>query len=122
LLRGIASAALDVSDGLIADLGHISETSTVRIVVEAQSVPRSAALQALWGTGPDALARALTGGDDYEIAFTAPARFERKVMLVSARTGVPVSKVGWVEKGRGVLLRDPAGKPIEIDAGGWSHF
>lgn len=122
LLRGVASAALDVSDGLIADLGHISETSGVRIVIEAQSVPRSAALHALWGDGPDALARAFTGGDDYEIAFTAPARLERKVMQASARTGVPVSKIGWVEKGRGVNLRDSAGAPIAIGAGGWTHF
>jgi thiamine-monophosphate kinase len=122
LLRGVANAALDVSDGLVADLGHISETSKVRVVIEAQSVPRSAALHALWGDGPDAIVKALTGGDDYEIAFTASARFERKVMLVSARTGIPVSKIGWVEKGRGVSLRDGAGEPIEIGAGGWSHF
>jgi thiamine-monophosphate kinase len=122
LLRGIANAALDVSDGLIADIGHIAETSRVRIAIEAQSVPRSAALHALWGDGPDALKRAFTGGDDYEIAFTAPARLERKVMRVSARTGVPVSKIGWVDSGRGLNLRGPAGQPIEIGAGGWTHF
>jgi thiamine-monophosphate kinase len=122
LLRGVASAALDVSDGLIADLGHISETSKVRIAIEAQSVPRSAALHALWGDGPDALARAFTAGDDYEIAFTAPAELERKVMQASARTGVPVSRIGRVVKGRGVTLRDSTGASLQIDTGGWTHF
>src|SRR5262249_12018838 len=53
LLRGVANAALDVSDGLIADLGHIAETSKVHIVVNAQSIPRSGALHALWGDGAD---------------------------------------------------------------------
>ena len=69
-LRDIAHAGVDVSDGLIADLGHIALASGVRIVVKGEQVPLSAPLKALWGEG--ALQRAVTAGDDYQIAFTAP--------------------------------------------------
>lgn len=122
LLRSFASAALDISDGLVADLGHISETSKVRIVINAASVPRSVALHALWGDGAEALRKAITGGDDYEIAFTAPAGAERKIMRASAKTGVPVTKIGQVERGRGVTVHDAAGKPLNVGAPGWTHF
>lgn len=122
LLRGIARSALDISDGLVADLGHISEASKVRIVINASSVPRSVALHALWGDGADAIRKAITGGDDYEIAFTAPARAERKVMLASAKTGVPVTKIGHVERGWGMIVRDAAGKTLDPGAPGWTHF
>ena len=71
-LIGLASAALDVSDGLIADLGHIAEVSRVRIVVHAPRIPLSSAYVALWGQDTGARLRAATAGDDYEIAFTAP--------------------------------------------------
>jgi thiamine-monophosphate kinase len=122
LLLGIANSALDVSDGLVADLGHISETSKVRIVINAPSVPHSAALHALWGDDVDAILRAITGGDDYEIAFTAPASAAKKLMRASAKTGVPVTKIGHVERGRGVIVRDAAGKTLDPGAPGWTHF
>ncbi|HEY1708385.1 MAG TPA: thiamine-phosphate kinase [Rhizomicrobium sp.] len=122
LLRGVASAALDVSDGLLADLEHIAETSRVQIVVEGQSVPRAAALRAFWGESDEAVLRAVTSGDDYEIAFTVPPSREKKVMAAAARSGVPVSRIGHVERGRGVILRNPAGKPIPAPAKGWVHF
>jgi thiamine-monophosphate kinase len=122
LLRGVASAALDVSDGLIADLGHIAETSKVRIVVDAAAVPRSGALHALWGDGNDAVVRALTSGDDYEIAFSAPPRAEKKIMAAAAKSGVTVSRIGHVEKGEGVILRDVRGKRLAVPVAGWTHF
>jgi thiamine-monophosphate kinase len=122
LLRGIATAALDVSDGLLADLGHIAGTSGVRIVVDSLAIPRAAALRAFWGESDDAILRAATSGDDYEIAFTIPPTREKKVMAAVARSGVPVSRIGHVERGQGVVLRDPAGKPIPASAKGWTHF
>ena len=70
LLRGIASASLDVSDGLIADCGHIAEASNVRIEIDARRVPLSAALTQLSGEGLAAVVNAVTAGDDYEIGFT----------------------------------------------------
>ena len=69
-LRDIAHASVDISDGLIADLGHIASASGVRIVVEGERVPLSSQLKALWSA--NTLLRAVTAGDDYQIAFTAP--------------------------------------------------
>ena len=83
-MREIAHAAIDVSDGLIADLGHLASASGVRIVVEGEQVPLSAPLRALWGG--NALLRAVVAGDDYQIAFTAPAR---------AWKGLSPASAGW---------------------------
>jgi thiamine-monophosphate kinase len=66
-LLGIASAAIDVSDGLLADLGHLADVSNMRIDIDAARIPRSRALRDLWGPGEPALVRAATAGDDYEM-------------------------------------------------------
>jgi thiamine-monophosphate kinase len=112
-LCGVASAALDVSDGLLADLGHIAEVSGVRIVVEAESVPRSPALRR---RNPDGILAAATAGDDYEIAFTAPPG----AMLPA--TAVPVTRIGRVESGAGVVLCDASGREIPVGRTGFTHF
>ena len=109
-----ATASIDVSDGLLADLGHIAETSGVRIVVEAERIPRSPELIALWGTGTDAIVRAATAGDDYEIAFTAPAPIKGAAM--------PVTSIGRVERGTGVVLLDAQGHEIAVPRAGYRHF
>lgn len=117
VLRGLASAALDVSDGLIADLGHIAEQSRVRIVVEAAQVPRSEALKRF---DPDGLVRAVTAGDDYELAFTASD--PDAVFEAAAGAGVRVSRIGRVEAGEGVLLVDGEGAEIAVARAGFTHF
>ncbi len=121
-LVGVASAALDVSDGLIADLGHIAEVSGVRIVVEATRVPMSDACRALWGTSNEAIARAATVGDDYEIAFTAPAPSLAQVQAAARESGVAVSEIGRVEAGSGVTLLDAKGAPMTLSRMGFTHF
>ncbi len=108
-LRGFANASLDVSDGLIADLGHIAETSHVRIVVEAEAIPRSDALKSF---DPD-IVRAATAGDDYEIAFTASSPIP---------AGLPVTRIGRVEAGQGVVLLDGQGQEIAVPKAGFTHF
>jgi thiamine-monophosphate kinase len=113
LLRG-ASAAIDVSDGLLADLGHVAKASGVRIVVEAGRIPRSPALRTLWGDSPDAIVRAATAGDDYEIAYTASGP--------AMDRSTPVSRIGTVEKGGGVILLDAQGREIAVPRKGFSHF
>lgn len=113
-LRGIATASLDVSDGLLADLGHIAEASGVRIVVEAERIPRSVSLTALWGNGLDAIVRAATSGDDYEIAFTAASPPQD--------TPVPITCIGRVEQGSGVVLLDPQGRDVPVPSPGYRHF
>jgi thiamine-monophosphate kinase len=107
-LRGIAHASVDVSDGLIADLGHITSASGVRVMVEGEQVPLSAPLKALWGD--KALQRAVTAGDDYQIAFTAPAGL----------TG-PFTRIGQVVAGEGVGLT-LGGRDIAIAKSGYRHF
>ncbi|MDE2133979.1 MAG: thiamine-phosphate kinase [Alphaproteobacteria bacterium] len=119
-LRGVASAALDVSDGLVGDLGHIAEVSRVRIVVEAGRIPVSPALRTLWGSTPEAVVRAATAGDDYEIAFAAPS--ERAVMDAAKRAGVPVTRIGRVEEGCGVVLTGADGREIPVPRAGFTHF
>lgn len=121
-LRGLASACLDVSDGLIADLGHIAGVSKVRIAVDADAVPRSKALRALWGESEEALVRAVTAGDDYELAFTAPSSKRDAVHKAAARAGVAVSEIGRVEAGEGIVLRNRAGQEIPVARRGWTHF
>jgi thiamine-monophosphate kinase len=121
-LIGVASSALDVSDGLIADLGHIAEVSAVRIAVDAAKVPLSAATRALWGQGQEAVLRAATSGDDYEIAFTAPASARSRLEELSRTSGVAISEIGRVEAGSGVHLLDEKGKPIPVPRAGFTHF
>jgi thiamine-monophosphate kinase len=117
-LRVLASAAIDVSDGLLADLGHVADVSGVRIAVEAERIPRSDALRALWGDGIDAIVRAATAGDDYQIAFTAPLAKEAEIASVS----VQVTRIGTVEQGSGVVLLDAQGREIAVPRKGFVHF
>src|SRR5258706_11571167 len=94
-LRGIATSAIDVSDGLLGDLGHVLHRSCVGATVEADSMPRSAVLR----SQPMALQRSFTlaGGDDYELVFTAPARAAAQVRDAAARAGVAVTHIGRIE-------------------------
>ncbi|HXC57361.1 MAG TPA: thiamine-phosphate kinase [Rhizomicrobium sp.] len=120
-LRGLASAALDVSDGLLADLGHLADVSKVHVAIDATRVPLSPALRKFWGTGEKAVLRAATAGDDYEIAFCAPRARRAKVFAAAKAAGVPVTQIGWVMKGRGVALLGADGRPMPFGAGGWRH-
>ena len=120
-LIGLASASLDVSDGLIADLGHIAEVSGVRIAVAADRIPLSSEYAAFWGNGTDALVRAATSGDDYEIAFTAPAR-ARAAIAKASRGTARVTEIGRVERGAGAVLLDSHGKPLSVRRQGYTHF
>lgn len=121
-LMGLASAALDVSDGLIADLGHLAAASDVRIVVEAARIPRSAALRALWGDSDAAIARAATSGDDYQIAFAAPLNAEAKLQQAAHDGLTAVTRIGRVEAGAGVVLMGAQAQEIAVKRPGFTHF
>lgn len=107
-LRGIAHASVDISDGLIADLGHIAAVSGVRITVEGERVPLSAPLKAFWGD--KTLSRAVTAGDDYQVAFTGPPGLQG-----------PFTRIGRVETGEGVVLLQN-GAEIAVSKPGYRHF
>ncbi|MGD0192488.1 MAG: thiamine-phosphate kinase [Rhizomicrobium sp.] len=121
-LRGTAHAALDVSDGLIADLGHIAEVSRVRIDVDATRVPLSDAYRQMFGGDTPSIVRAATAGDDYEIAFaTAPSQRDR-IQAISLRTQTRVTEIGRVTAGNGVVMLDGAGDEIPFVQKGFVHF
>ncbi len=119
-LRGIATAAVDVSDGLLADLGHVADASGVRIAVEAARIPISPALAVLWGRDTVSILRAATAGDDYQIAFTAPLSSEAEIAKGAHDT--IVTRIGRVESGVGVALLDAAGHEIAVARRGFRHF
>lgn len=116
-LRGNATAALDISDGLLADCGHIAAASGVQLRIEQQRVPLSDALVS-WAGKDRALQCGLTGGDDYVLAFTLPP--EKLPGLLA--DGWPVQVIGRVERGEGVCLLDADGNAIAADRQGYNHF
>ncbi len=119
-LRGIASSAIDVSDGLLGDLGHVLRRSGVGARLNLDALPRSAQLAAL----PAAVQQEclLHGGDDYELLFTAaPAR--REAVLAAAReAGVEVSCIGRIEAGPALVVTDGRGQALAVERGGFDHF
>ncbi|HEX6999771.1 MAG TPA: thiamine-phosphate kinase [Gammaproteobacteria bacterium] len=119
-LAGVASAAIDVSDGLLADLGHLCEASGCGAVVDVEHVPLSAELLAVFPP-QDALAFALGGGDDYELCFTAsPANAER-VEAALEGCGTTARRIGRLVEGRDVACRRD-GEPFDPPARGYVHF
>lgn len=124
-LRGIARSAIDVSDGLLADLGHICERSGAAAVVEFARVPCSPALRGLLGR-PAARVALLAGGDDYELCFTA-ARMERAaVVQVARRLRTRVTRIGTIiprRRGAGlVTVLGKNGRPMAFERTGFDHF
>lgn len=120
-LRSLASAAIDVSDGLLADIGHIMAQSGCRALVDIERLPLSAALLA--GVGL-ATARdyALSGGDDYELAFCIPAARLAAAQQAAQSTEVSLTVIGQVVSGAGVQCHDSAGHDVTPRSGGYRHF
>lgn len=116
-LRGRATAVLDISDGLMADAGHLSEESNVAIRIEAERLPLSGAARRLVGREPKYFDDVLTGGDDYELLFTIGEA--DLAGLEGAEAGVSV--IGAVEAGSGVQVVDAAGNAITPKRTGWRH-
>lgn len=120
-LRGQATACIDISDGLIADLGHICTASGVGAEIEAAWLPRSSALLELYDE-TTALHFALSGGDDYELCFTAPAARVAELQAGLARLGCGATKIGRIVEGEGVRVRAADGSWLATDRPGWEHF
>lgn len=122
-LAGVASAALDVSDGLLQDAGHLASRSGCRITIDAPTVPLSPSVAALVSDDPDLFAQVLQGGDDYELLFTAPAEAAGTVEAVGRDAGISVTRIGRVQSGTGVEVLDRNGDPLDgLAARGWRHF
>ena len=121
-LRGIASAAIDVSDGLAGDLGHILEQSRVGAQLEADLLPGLMAAPAGAVTRERRLECVLAGGDDYELLFTAAPAQAAGVGAAAAAAGVSVTRIGRIEAGPGLRLVDGAGLPVSSRATSFNHF
>lgn len=116
-IAGIASAAIDVSDGLFADLAKLLDASGVAAVLDVDRIPLSSEILETMDAG-DALNLALTGGDDYELCFTSD---DKSVVEIGAELGVPVTRIGKVKKGSGITCRKD-GEPFEFEHTGYVHF
>lgn len=121
-LLGAASAAADISDGLLADLGHILERSGVSAEIEWEKIPTSVALQSM--TPARQHEAALAGGDDYELIFTAPPSSAERIYEAGLLSGTPVTRIGCVieRTSRAVTVRTPDGLPVLLVTEGFDHF
>lgn len=121
-LLGAASAAADISDGLLADLGHILERSGVSAEIEWEKIPTSVALQSM--TPARQHEAALAGGDDYELIFTAPPSSAERIYEAGLLSGTPVTRIGRVieRTSRAVTVRTPDGLPVLLVTEGFDHF
>lgn len=124
-LRGVARSAIDVSDGLIADLGHICERSGVAAVVAIERLPVST-LMRRYREAPAARAALLGGGDDYELCFTAAPAKRAAVERAASRTRTRVTRIGCVirapEDACSVVVVDGDGLPVAAGQKGFDHF
>jgi thiamine-monophosphate kinase len=119
-LRGVASSAIDLSDGLLGDLGHILERSGVGACIDVDALPRSAMLQAQ----PLVVQRdcTLAGGDDYELAFTAAPADAARVAAAALRGAVRVTRIGRIEAAPGLRLVDASGGAVAPHSASFDHF
>ena len=119
-LRGVATSAIDVSDGLLGDLAHILNRSSVGATIEVDAVPRSSVL----ASQPLALQRecALAGGDDYELLFTASPPHAAAVQAAAREAGVPVTRIGRIDRSRALALIDAQGRSVAHTFGSFDHF
>ena len=120
-LRDVASACIDVSDGLLADLGHICQASGMGAIVEADALPLSSAMLALF-EADERRAFALSGGDDYELCFTASVDRADRIAADFARLGFGAARIGRIVAETGVRVRDANGNAVEPPRRGWQHF
>jgi len=121
--QALATACLDISDGLVADLGHICETSGLGAKVEAAAVPLSAAAEAVLADDLALFPLALTGGDDYELCFTVAPAAAAAVPALAVRLGLPLTQIGVMTAGQGgVSALDRDGQPLALERAGWTHF
>jgi thiamine-monophosphate kinase len=119
-LRGIATSAIDLSDGLVGDLGHVLARSRVGATVDADALPKSEVLAAQ----PVERRRefGLAGGDDYELLFSAPPTREREVIAAAAQAGCGATRIGRIDAEPGLRLVDGAGQALRLALAGYDHF
>ena len=121
ILRSYATAAMDLSDGLAKDLGRLAAAARAGAVIDSTRLPLSVPMKRLSVSGVDVLDHVLSGGDDYELLFTAPPNAEPDIAATAAAAGLAVTRIGTMSMERGLRLSTPAGEhPMQPK--GWDHF
>ena len=120
-LIGLANSAIDISDGLLADLGHILEHSNVAATISIREINRSAIIEK-YLSRPHVINCMLAGGDDYELCFTVPKKNRSKIDKISQETGIPLARIGEINEGEGLVVLDAQKKPIILEKTGYVHF
>jgi len=124
MLIDVASAAIDISDGLIGDLGHILETSGTGATLELRAIPRSASLDSRLADGEPSLALdcLLAGGDDYELCFTAPRERIADIRAIAGELELPLTRIGTIDKRSGLVVVDEGGQALSSLPHAFDHF
>lgn len=117
-LRGIAGACMDISDGLVQDAGHLARASNCKAAIDAKRLPISEAALRAMAANPQWGMDVLTGGDDYELLFTVSPENEPKLSAF----GKGITRIGTMQPGSGVEIRDDNGQPMTFKKTGWRHF
>ena len=120
-LTGLASAAIDISDGLAADLTHVLDVSGVGAEIEAAAVPLSGAARAVLDREPDLIATVLTGGDDYELLFTVAPGYAAKIVKIASDLSLPLTPIGRIVADRALRIAAPDGTDMHLARKGWVH-
>lgn len=122
-LRGLANSAIDISDGLLADLGHILESSHVGATLQLRDIPHTQ--QAVFSAGlrdKNLLKMVLAGGDDYELCFTAPAEQHAEVIMLSKTLNLALSTIGRITGGTGLIVQGFDDEILDFKETGFDHF
>lgn len=122
LLLEVATASADVSDGLIADVGHICSASGTGCVVFENKLPVSQAAMSYLDENPDQRHLIWSGGDDYQTIFTAHKDLRTKISAQSRNLGMPITRIGYITKSKPIHLLDLNGKKLQVSQQGYTHF
>ena len=121
-LREHASAAIDVSDGLVGDVAKLAAASGAAARIDVQAVPLSTAARSVLANSAALIETVLTGGDDYEIVAAVPENRLHPLREAAARVGIAVTTIGRIEEGEGVTVAGPDGRPVALKRASFSHF
>jgi thiamine-monophosphate kinase len=121
-LAGTAHAVMDISDGLLQDMGHICTASGTAAVIDRHRLPLSQAVAALIANNPALWEYVFAGGDDYELLFTVPADKEAGIEALSVSLGLRLTAIGNITEGSGVTLRDEQGQALPVSRTGYNHL
>ena len=120
-LRGLATAAIDISDGLLADSAQLCAASQVGAIIHRDAVPRSAEVHHLLTTNPALWNVILNGGDDYELCFTAPVSAREKLQALAAELNLPLTRIGTITTEKDIRVMDDDGKLLRMECPGWEY-